>query len=583
MFRHHVFISYANADNQPVIKGQKGWITLFQVTLQVLLSERLGEEVRIWRDVTATWQGSDSFSEEILNAIRDAALFFCIVTPRYIRSKWCMRELQEFCRHAERTGGLVVDNRSRVFKVIKTPLADTERLPDVLQDILGYPFFVEGIQGELQLDPYFGESKRDFRAMIARLSKDAAHMIERLAAVQAEAGAQRLEDKQSLSNRQTSTLENSKVAEGPHPIAERLWEELREPALEGEREERDSEPSPEPLVGDDETTASEHIIRWRVRCRIWREPLAKEVDLPMAWVPSDTATQVGEFLLGVEPVSLRQWREVAGWSSRENTLNLATPARGDLDQPVTGISQEQALEFCRLLALHSGRYYELPGEEQWEHACRAGSTSPYSWGDAWSGHLARATANPWGLRRMHGAVWQWCRGGALRGGAANQPVGLRVCCLPFGTPYFHLEASKSQWRPLITHAACARALARPLSEAEFLQLEQALRRFRILGLLHLRLFLSLLADRLGDGAADPQHPLALETDPDGLRRLATPAATDPFTTAAFAWQERDWRRLADSARSPQELLAELGLVSGERQQAVLHAIDRAASAFPEPR
>jgi hypothetical protein len=116
-----------------------------------------------------------------------------------------------------------------------------------------------------------------------------------------------------------------------------------------------------------------------------------------------------------------------------------------------------------------------------------------------------------------------------------------------------------------------------------MQLEQALQRFHILGLLRLRLFLSLLADRLAGGADDPQHPLSLEMVPDGLRRLASPAATDVFALAALAWRERAWRRLADTAKPPQELLADLGLAGKERQQAVLRAVDRAAAAFPEPR
>jgi hypothetical protein len=203
---------------------------------------------------------------------------------------------------------------------------------------------------------------------------------------------------------------------------------------------------------------------------------------------------------------------------------------------------------------------------------------------------------------MHGSVWQWCRGDALRGGSWNEPferrqassratakdplhpstVGLRVCCLPFGTPYFQLEASRRQWRPPITRAACAQVLGRPLNEGEFSQLEQALQGFRILGILQLRLFLSLLADRLGDGADDPEQPLALESDPDRIIPLPSSVANDIFTLAAFAWQERDWRRLADQAKAPREVLADLGLASGKRQQAFLQALDRAVAAFPEP-
>ncbi|MFM7642891.1 MAG: formylglycine-generating enzyme family protein, partial [Cyanobium sp.] len=384
-------------------------------------------------------------------------------------------------------------------------------------------------------------------------------------------------------------------------LSQCILEALQAPALESEQEPADSDLSTRPFVDYNETTSPEQIIRWRTRCRIWKEPLAEDCDVPMAWIPSDTAQKVGEFLLGVEPVTLRQWQVVAGWPQQEGALNPDPTEHGAPDQPVTGINQEQALEFCRRLAVRSGRYYELSSEEQWEHACRAGCTSSYSWGDTWSG-MATAFANPWGLQKMHGSVWQWCRGEALRGGSWNDPferrqassratakdplhpssVGLRVCCLPFGTPYFQLEASKSQWRPLITRAACAQVLARPLNESEFSHLVQALQRFRILGILQLRLFLSLLADRLGDGADDPEHPLALVSDQDRLSSKPPAISNEVFTSSASVWRERGWHRLADHVKAPQQVLAELGLSGGKRQEALRRALVRSVAAFPEP-
>jgi formylglycine-generating enzyme required for sulfatase activity len=67
--------------------------------------------------------------------------------------------------------------------------------------------------------------------------------------------------------------------------------------------------------------------------------------------------------------------------------------------------------------------YRLPSEAEWEYACRAGTTTPYSfeggveqisnyaWFDANSDSMARAVGqklcNPWGLHDMHGNVWEW--------------------------------------------------------------------------------------------------------------------------------------------------------------------------------
>jgi formylglycine-generating enzyme len=70
--------------------------------------------------------------------------------------------------------------------------------------------------------------------------------------------------------------------------------------------------------------------------------------------------------------------------------------------------------------------YQLPTEAQWEYACRAGTTTAYSWGDtitktnanyAFDGlgkglkettPVGKYPANPWGFHDMHGNVWEWC-------------------------------------------------------------------------------------------------------------------------------------------------------------------------------
>ncbi|MFN9695555.1 MAG: TIR domain-containing protein, partial [Synechococcaceae cyanobacterium] len=164
MATHHVFISYAHIDNVPITEEQQGWISRFHSTLEVFLSQRLGGRDRIWRDLKL--QGNDVFGDEIVDAFRDTTLFFSILTPRYVRSDWCKREIQEFCHHAEQTDGLVIENKSRVYKVIKTPVDrnTAERLlPPVVRDSLGYEFFVQDAQGPIELDPDFGERyKQDY-------------------------------------------------------------------------------------------------------------------------------------------------------------------------------------------------------------------------------------------------------------------------------------------------------------------------------------------------------------------------------------------------------------------------------------
>jgi len=154
-FRTHLFISYAYIDNRPLSADRQGWVSRFHASLEAMLSMRLGRQAVIWRDKKLN--GDDVFADEILGQFRHTALLVSVLTPRYVESDWCAREVQEFCRVAEETGGLVLANRSRVIKVIKTPVDTVDRLPPIMRQMLGYDFFTyDADQAPLELDPAFG-------------------------------------------------------------------------------------------------------------------------------------------------------------------------------------------------------------------------------------------------------------------------------------------------------------------------------------------------------------------------------------------------------------------------------------------
>lgn len=150
--------------------------------------------------------------------------------------------------------------------------------------------------------------------------------------------------------------------------------------------------------------------------------------------PKHTVTLTQSFYLGKFEVTQAQWTQLMG----------ANPSKFRGPQlPVDSVSWNDAQLFLAKLGAKTGRRFALPTEAQWEYACRAGTTAPWSCGadesrlaaSAWfaenSGETTHAVgtraANPWGLHDLHGNVWEWCSDWyakhAYAGGAATDPTG----------------------------------------------------------------------------------------------------------------------------------------------------------------
>ncbi|MFG6101659.1 formylglycine-generating enzyme family protein [Leptothoe sp. EHU-05/26/07-4] len=151
---------------------------------------------------------------------------------------------------------------------------------------------------------------------------------------------------------------------------------------------------------------------------------------------------LGRFFMAKYPVTQAQWRAVAAMEQVNQKLEPEpSDFKGDLN-PVENVSWHDAVEFCDRMTIHTNRQYRLPTEAEWEYVCRAGTTTPFhfgqtintelanyrgtdwkevggvgSYGEGPKGEYRKKTtpvnefkgANAFGLMDMHGNVWEWCQ------------------------------------------------------------------------------------------------------------------------------------------------------------------------------
>ena len=142
---------------------------------------------------------------------------------------------------------------------------------------------------------------------------------------------------------------------------------------------------------------------------------------------------VAASFIGKYPVTQAQWRVVAALPKVKRNLEPSPSRFSGYNLPVESVSWEDAAEFCDRLSAKTNRSYRLPNEAEWEYACRAGTTTPFYFGETLTSELANYNANytynngekgeyrvrttkvgsfpenAFGLHDMHGNVSEWCQ------------------------------------------------------------------------------------------------------------------------------------------------------------------------------
>ncbi len=141
-FQCDFFVSYGHLDNEGPGETEQRWISRFDADLERRVSQYLGTKITAWRDNQLG--GNADFPEEIQRKLAGAAVWIPILSPRFLASDWCQRELGIFLQSVEQTGGIKIGTKTRIFKVVKTMFDQAEQpepIRQVMQQVLGYEFY----------------------------------------------------------------------------------------------------------------------------------------------------------------------------------------------------------------------------------------------------------------------------------------------------------------------------------------------------------------------------------------------------------------------------------------------------------
>lgn len=188
-----VLLNYAAIDDQPLFEGRPGWVSQLHRNLQVRVEQFSGEKVTIARPPESAV--SPVVEGELLEQLPQAKAMISVVSPPFIKSDICRREVERFWRGAEQSGGAWVNDKARLLKVLKTAIAAEEipsPLADIISPLFGFEFFeLDSDTGRVrEFDETFGPLlKQRFFERVYDLAYDTCQLLRTFQQVRARGAA----------------------------------------------------------------------------------------------------------------------------------------------------------------------------------------------------------------------------------------------------------------------------------------------------------------------------------------------------------------------------------------------------------
>ena len=470
--RHELFISYSQKDRAFL---ERFWTHLSPLETQYGLQR--------WDD--SRIQPGDIWLDEIERALARAQVALLLVSPDFLASDFIRRQELPCLFDAAQNDGL---------KILWVPLlpCSWKRFRQIEQYQAVIPVNKTLAEmGEVERDRALVAITDHIHDLFEQLQEE---RLAAQQAAEAEALARQQEDEHRIAeleaNRQaveTARLEQLKAESEARAEAERWKAEAQKSRADAERTRAEMErlarekrewqqqatlKTPQPIAQSEASEAKgpaliqiPTTVGWVVRegnqwqkkqkpitVSGYHKKLAEKIGITMIQIPAGEfqmgspeqeagrdscegpqhKVKLRSFFLGQTPVTQAQWKVVAGWPKQQLKLKGQPSRFQGANRPVEQVSWEEAVEFCRRLSVRTGRDYTLPSEVQWEYACRAGTTTAFSFGETLTPELANYDANNtyasgpkgvyrhqttevgsffangWGLHDMHGNVWEWC-------------------------------------------------------------------------------------------------------------------------------------------------------------------------------